>query len=400
MRRSLFIGCFVIMALAFSSSGFAAQKDAGDKAFQWPRILNIGTHGTGSIGFAITNGWGPMLGEHAGATVRVVPEDNEINRTMRLVKTKDLDIIAKSIGDNSVTFMGEEGYATMEQTPHSILWLFNDTTFGCMVAKDSQYKTIYDLKQKGVKVSRSMQSPSLDKTAREALPAFLGMTSKEVSENWTFVPAGSLVENARLVTDGRADVSVTVTVSSFMYELEGHPRGIRFLAMDRSDKEGWKRFLEARPAAIPVTIDMGVPSGIGVDGFTAPILYQVRMDEDPDLVYQLAKWLHENFDQYKDIHVMAQRMSLKYFRKFLDYCDWPVHEGTVRYLKEIGQWSEKDDEWNNEALALVDRWGSARKAALEEAKSQGVRMHWQNKELQDIIKKHTAGLPAFKARME
>lgn len=402
MRRNLLIGSiigFILIGLVFSSFGFAQQNAAKDEAFKWPRMIRIGTHGTASLGFAVTNGWGPKLAEDTGMTVRVVPEDSEVTRTVRLAN-RELDIISKGIGDSNQTFMGNEGFAALNPTPHSILWMFNDAPFALLVAGDSPYKSVYDLKKKGIKMGRAVQSPSLDLTVREAVPAFLGWTPEEAAENWSFVPAGGLAENARLVTDGKADVSLSVTVSGFAYELEGHPRGTRYLSMPLSDKKGWERFLNRRPAAIPMTIDFGVPSSHGVDGFAATVLYQVRADEDSELVYQLAKWIHNNMDKIKAVHALAGRMDVKHFRTFLNHSSWPVHPGTVRYLKEIGQWTEKDDEWNNAAAELLNKWSAARMAALKEAKSAGVKIQWNSQEYLDILKKHTAGLPVFAARLQ
>lgn len=399
MKRSVFIGaiicCFAVMGLVFSHHGFAAQE----KSFKWPQSFVIGVHGTSSLGFSVMNGVAPIMSKDTGMNVRVVPEDSEVNRAARLIN-KEFDIAVRGIGDSNPGFMGTEGFAAMDPQPTHIVWLFSDTPFGFFVVKDSKYKTIYDLKKKGVRVARSVQSPSLDRTAREALPAFIGWTPEEAAKNWIFVPSGGLAENARLVADGRADVALSPTVSGFMIEVAANPRGIRFLSMDLSDKAAWKRFLKARPAAIPVKMDHGVGECVGVDGFSAAMPFQARVDADEELVYQTAKWFHTNIDKYKGVHKLAIRMDLKYFRQFLNYSGWPVHKGTVRYLKEIGQWTAADDKWNNEAVKLLDRYTAARKAALAEAKAKGVKMHWQDPELIKIISKHTADLPVFAARVK
>jgi hypothetical protein len=166
-----------------------------------------------------------------------------------------------------------------------------------------------------------------------------------------------------------------------------------------TDKEGWKRYLKVRPQHVPAKIDFGVPSAIGVDGLSANFLYWGRADMDQELAYQLAKWLHENHGLYKDAHPLCARMSLKYFRTFLNFSPLPIAEGTIRYLREIGQWTKKDDQWNAEAIKHMDRWVKARNAAIDEAKAKGVKIHWENKEYLNIMKKHTEGIPPFKVRL-
>jgi hypothetical protein len=37
---------------------------------------------------------------------------------------------------------------------------------------------------------------------------------------------------------------------------------------------------------------------------------------------------------------------------------------------------------------------------MSEAKAKGVKMHWEEKAYLDIIKKHTANLPSFMARVQ
>jgi hypothetical protein len=118
------------------------------------------------------------------------------------------------------------------------------------------------------------------------------------------------------------------------------------------------------------------------------------------MIYRLAKWFKESFDSYKTTHTVASRMSMEQLRSFLDFCPLPVSEGTVRYLKEIGQWTAADDKWNGEAIKLMDQWIKVRNAAMDEAKAKGVRLHWENKEYLNILNKHAAGISPFVARVQ
>jgi uncharacterized protein len=120
---------------------------------------------------------------------------------------------------------------------------------------------------------------------------------------------------------------------------------------------------------------------------------------DQEMIYRISKWFHERFDDYKDVHAIAKRMSLEHMRKFLDNSPFPVAEGTVRYLKEIGQWTEADDAWNNAQIELMDRWVKARNAAIAEAKAKKIKIHWENQEYLNLIKKHAEGIPVFRTRL-
>ncbi len=379
------------------SAGITATAQADD--YDWPRMLRIATPGTASGSFASTNGWSPILQSQTGMTVRVVPEDSEPTRYTRLTQRKEFDIASISSAEVRFQMEGIDGYAAMPPNPLRIVWHHNDTPWAFVVRGDSDIKTIYDLNREGVRVSLSSQSPPMMRTVREALPRFLGMTPEEAEEKWTFVPAGSYVENCRSVTDGRADVAWCAPISAVLSEMEGHPRGIRWLDQPLDDTEAWAGWLSVRPAHVPATIDMGVSTARGTDGLVSNFLYWATPDTDEDLIYNLAKWFHQSHDAYKETHALAARMSLEHFRNYLNGSPLPVHDGTVRYLREIGAWTEEDDEWNEAAKEQVDRWLEARRKGMEEARSAGVRPHWEDENFQRIMRKHTEGLEIFRTRL-
>ena len=398
MKRSVLFGSivsfFVVILLVFSPESFAQEKE-----FKWPRFLRIATPGTASASFASTNAWAPLLQGDTGTMARVIPEDSEPGRYERLAIKKEFELASISTADARFSREGIDAYSTLKGAPTRVVWHHNDTPWLFVVRGDSKFKTIYDLKQEGVKVSVSSQAPTMALAVKKALPAFLGWTPEEAEKNWIFVPSGSYAENCRSVTDGRADVAWVAPISSVLAEMSGHPKGIRFLGQPLDDKEGWEGWLKYRPTHIPSKINMGVSAAIGVDGLTSNFIYWTYGDMGEDTVYNLAKWLNESFDKYKDSHALCKRMSIEYFREFLNHCGLPVHKGTVKYLREIGKWTEDDDKWNEEAIEKEGKWFQAREKALKEADEKGVKMHWENEEFLEIIKKHTKGLPIFKTRL-
>jgi hypothetical protein len=122
-------------------------------------------------------------------------------------------------------------------------------------------------------------------------------------------------------------------------------------------------------------------------------------DADVDFAYNLAKWFHESHDAYKGTHPLSTRLSLETFRNYLNHTPLPVHEGTVKYLREIGAWSEADDAWNKAAIARTDSWIEARKAAMAEARKARVKIDFQNQAFLDILSSHTEGLEVFRTRL-
>lgn len=384
----------ILAGLAYGTTSFAENAE-----YKWPKLLVVGTPGTASGGFASTNGWGPVLQQSGGPAVRVIPEDSEVMRYRSLTQRKNIAISSVSAAEMRFQIEGIGGYAATDPVPQRTLWHHNDSPWGYVVSGDSDLKSIEDIKKGGVRVAKGMFSPPMIAAVTGALPAFLGLSEDESQKVISFVPVSSYSENCRSVVEGKADVAYCSTISSVLSEMEGAPGGIRWLALDHDNKEGWEGYLNYRPMLVPTTISLGVSSARGIESATSNFVYAVPADTDTDFAYNMAKWFHQSHDAYKGKHPLAERMSLEQFRAYLDRSPLPVHEGTVKYLREIGAWTAEDDAWNTEAAAKMDRWMEARKAAMAEARQANVKIDFQNEEFLNIVKKHTEGLEGFKSRL-
>lgn len=391
-RRTMGTVVAVGAALAFSTASLAQD-------YKWPRLLVIATPGTATGSFASTNGWAPILQNEMGPTVRIVPEDNEPQRYRRLTDRKDVAISSVSAAEMRFQIQGIGGYAATPPAAQRILWHHNDTPWGFVVSGASPLKTIEDIKKGGVRVAQGMFSPPMIAAVRVALPGFLGVPAADADKTINYVPASSYAENCRSVVEGKADVAYCSPISSVLSEMEGAPDSIRWLPLTVSNKEGWAGFLEHRPMLIPTTIELGVSTARGVDGATSNFVYSVPDTADVDFAYNMAKWLHKSHDAYKGTHPLAARMSLQHFRAYLNRTPLPIHEGTVKYLREINAWTDEDDAWNKEAIAKTDKWIAARKAGMAEAAKAGIKPDFKDEAFLKILNKHTEGLEGFKTRL-
>lgn len=387
------------VAAVAATLALAPAGHAQDKPFTWPKLFVIGTPGTSGGTFASTNGWGPILQKETGMTVRIAPEDNEPQRYRRLTDRRDIALSSVSTPEFAFQVQGFGGYATTKPAAQRIVWHHNDSPWGFVVAGESDLKSLADLKKGGVRVAQGMFSPPMSKAVREGLPAFVGIPLDQAEQVLSYVPASSYAENCRSVVEGKVDVAWCSAISSVSSEMEGAPGGIRWLSMPAEDKDGWERFLNARPMLMPTVIDLGVSSARGVGGATATFVYSSVADADEELVYQLAKWFHQSYDEYKGTHPLAARMSLEQFRKFLDHSSLPVHAGTVRYLREVGAWTEADDAWNQQAVERMDQWIAAREAGMAEAAKAGIKPDFQDEAYLAILRKHTEGLEQLRTRL-
>lgn len=384
----------VTAAITLGAFPFAAQAEEYDL----PRLLVVGTPGTASGSFASTNGWAPVLQDQTNVVARIVPEDSERQRYTRLTERRDIRMSSVPAAELRSQVEGIGAYAGSKPVAQHMVWHHNDTPWGFIVSGESDIQTMSDLNEEGVKVALPVFSPTLVATMEKALPAYLGLSPEEAAEKFEYVPTSSYVETCRSVVEGKADVTYCAAVSSVLSEMEGAPGGIRWLEMD-GDKDAWNGYLTHRPMLIPADISIGVSSAKGVAGVTSNFIYAVPADDSEDFAYNMAKWFHKSFDDYKDVHPLAARMELGIFLDYIDRSPVPVHAGTVRYLEEIDAWSEERERRNQEAIALMNQWIEARQAALEEARENRIRPDQNDEAFMEIYNKHTEGLDNLRSRL-
>lgn len=394
MRIPMLKSALLSLAVSVGATG-SALADYDDL----PRLLVIGTPSTQTGSFASTNGWAAIYQEQTGKSARVVPEDSEMQRYRRLVERKDIALSSVTAAEMRYQLEGIDSYMNTTPAAQRMVWHHNDTPWGFVVSGDSELETMEDLKSGDVRVAQGAFSPAMTTTVREAMPGYLGLTPEEAEEVFRYVPASSYAENCRSVVEGRADVAWCAPISSVLSEMEGAPGGIRWLDMEVDNKEAWSGFLEHSPMSIPAEIGFGVKTAVGVGGLTSNFIYSATPEADADFVYTLVKWFHENYDDYKGTHPLASRMSLDVTRDYMKSSPLPLHEGTIRYLKEIDEWSEEDEALNQEAIEQMDAWVSARKAVMEEAREKRITPDADNEEFVAIHEKHTKDLEGFKSRL-
>jgi TRAP transporter TAXI family solute receptor len=386
--RKLAIGLFVVFGIA------ALALPA--HAFKWPKSLIFSVPAVGTGSHRMTSALAPILEKDTGMKVRVVPIDNESKRFEAFAKGR-AQIMSMSISEAEMTISGIGAYADKPRIQNRILWHQNDTPWMFAAPGNTALKDIYAIKTTpGIKIANNNASTAMTHTVKGGLMDFLGMKETDV----TIVPFGGYVANVRSIVEGKADVSLISPMSSVTHEIASSPIGVKWLDLPLTDKEGWKRFLPHRPTAIPAKITWGVKSAVGHYGYTSNFLYWISVDADPDLAYNLAKWIYEKYDLYSNADKALKRMHIDIWRAFLDYCPAPVHPSTIKYLREIGKWTENDDAWQADAIKLVTAYNDAWNKTVAEGKSKGVKMSTTNQGWLDLWAGHKKGLKRLASRMD
>lgn len=253
--------------------------------------------------------------------------------------------------------------------PMRMVWPHTKCDSGFMVRGDSYIKDVYDIKP-GVRVV-DMRSFFSSQTNLEGLLAWAGITDLEKDVNW--VAAHNTEEKAQLVVDGKADIAFAVPTGPATFKAEKNPHGIRWIELNaEKDPEGARRFHEKCPLIDHGLMFRGVQSCRGHWGLVGIDQFCCHADADTGLIYNLVKWLDENWARYKDLHPWLGQMTLNNLMERLDTTFIPCHDGLIKYLKEKGRWSAAHEKRHKENIATVAGYCDATEKATKLADEKGI----------------------------
>jgi len=345
---------------------------------------------------AITLGWGAVLEQQTGTTVRVTAEEIGALR-LRHVKEGRYDLCTEGEAGAVCTLEGQAEHATKEGGPFPlrVFWSCMAGSNGVMVRGDSDIKTMRDLKPG---VTFAVHPGEIIRQSVLAYAAWAGLKEEDVN----FLEVGAIDAAMRAVIDGKADACPGAADAPWARELEGNPYGIRWLEVDPAkDPEAAARYLEVMPTGVFAMASPGCCSSAqGIVMEKVFQLYFIHENADPEMTYRLAKWVDENFEVYRGAHPASAGMHFGALQSNLDTAFMPFHEGTVKYLKEKGVWTADHDKRQAYNLALVNRYIEAYQAAIADAEAKGIDIHPRNEAWMNLWAEHKKDLPIFKVMAE
>ncbi len=334
-------------------------------AYKWPETFNI-VAGAG-VGAAVARTWGTLLAEATGMKLRVAVDDDVVSR-LRWVADGRFYLTAGGTNKTRQTLVAEPKFALRDGGPFPvrIAWSQSHDNAGFFVRADSNIQSVYDVKP-GTRISgltASATSPIVD--------GFLAWAQVDAKDIIWITPK-DIPDKARAVMDGRADLSFGIPTSQVVEEIEQQAPGIRWIELNaEKDPAGARRFKELDPIIGFAPILNGVPSSLGRWGTCGTSLYTTSATTDAALIYNLAKWLDENWASYKDLHSWNRFMTRELLVREIAQTFIPVHEGLISYLDELGLWTAAHQKRQDANVALVDRYCQAYRGALLRADEQGV----------------------------
>lgn len=350
MRMKMYLGAAAAAAItAASFTSFSASADV-----KLPERMTWTAYGTTASGYAQSVAIGNMLKEKHGTVMRVIPGKNDVSR-MAPLRDGKADYCACGIA----VYFGQEGvllFASKEWGPQPLRVLataIGTNNLALATAKDANIRTMADLK--GKRVSWVRAGDALNWNVAASL-AFAGLTWNDVQK----VEVSGFKASVDAIINGQSDAAFMSTVTPHATRLAASPRGIYWPPMPHDDEEGWKRVAAAHPvlqkhiATAGADISKDKPHEGGVYAYPALV---TNADHDADEAYNLTKAIMEGVDDFKDSAPGAAGWALD-----KQNMTWalPYHEGSIRYWKEKGMWTEAAQK-NQDMLVkrqqvLMDAW--------------------------------------------
>jgi hypothetical protein len=342
------------------------------QGYQWPEYFNVVTPVVGTANHSLAVAWTAEFSAATKSKARVLPAPNGYARGLWLNSGEGRLALVQA-SDYFDQMDAEKGYATTAGGPADTRMIHMNmvTPWGYFVRGDSKIQSIDDIGP-GTRIALAKSSSFLVQGI-DALLAYRGLKRADVE----LVEVGNYGANTKIVVEGRAEVAFTSPISGPSYEAEAAPSGIRWLALPPRDKDpvAYDRYRALHPGYVAQTTVAGTKSALGIRMDHAFQANHVRGNEDPEFVYQLLKWLDENYASYKDDFTHAHMLSVDNLVAFLDNgALQPLHEGAIRYLKEKGRWKEAFQVRQDALVKMAKARVALYEAAVKEAAGKGLKV--------------------------
>lgn len=391
-KRFSHVLSFALLAGFACTTFFTSVADAKDV---WPKGIHITAPSQGPKYFAPL-AFAGVLEAGTGMKVRLIPDEVNFQR-LKSFKEGEFDIYVEGLGGALTVLQGKSENATYGNGPMNlrVMWPAVIEAFAPMLRGDSKFNNIGDLKD-GFSIAAPPGAPP------QANTYCVAAWANTPKDKWKLEEYGSMGTAIDAVPNGEADMVWWIPDAGETIEAESKPKGLKWLELDpAADPEGAARAAELCPQwMFGPAPDGSVESAKGKSVALVPTYFFVMDTMDADLVYNLVKFADENNADVVKQHPTAASQSLENFKNVLQGNLIPLHEGTVRYLKEKGAWTDMDQKRQDFNIKLGQKYIDAFDMSAKEAKKMKVKPTADNEEWVKIWNKNKADLPGYVLRNE
>ena len=304
------------------------------------RQVTIGTNPAGTHSYVVAGAVARLLQDETGIRSIIRPFSGS-SVYMPLLHRGEITLGMNTNIDSYLVYTGREPYNVAMSNVRLLARAF-PLYMMYMVRGDSDLHRIEDLR--GRRVVVSIRANRALEFLFRAILATGGLSGDDFDE----ITVGGLADGARLLTEGRVD-AVAIGVDTAL-TLQAHATidgGVRYLTMGQDEA----RLSEVMPGSKVSPAPLGpVTEGPGDVPRVSEISHYINTgahlaEED---AYLLTRTIHENWQMLRENYAMLASVS----PEGLAPADSPIpyHEGSIRYFREVGLWTEAHEE--NQAALL------------------------------------------------
>ncbi len=293
----------------------------------------------GGVLNAVGTGVAKLITENTGTEMRV-----RVTSGMdALVGAGDAEL---GVSASDSAHLSSNGLRHYEGRPQKLLRLALPgpaLILGFVVRSDAPYRGLEDLK--GVAVPGEYPNARPMHFDGKAMLSTVGMTWSDVD----VVPVASFRDGVQALIEGRTDATISSVGSGLTQQADANLGGVRFLTLP-DEEDVSERMWSEEPGFHAVNVPAGFSLGIDEDLVLAgkDTYLTANADASAEAVYEIVKLLWEHMGDLSTVHPLFARWS--HDDMVNSRVTVPFHEGTVRFLKEVGEWTPEHEATHQELL--------------------------------------------------
>jgi len=310
---------------------------------EWPKDVAVISPAPGASVHMVLVGFGQVVPKYTPIENWIVQPLGGPKLWLPMMKQGKCHFANHSAADILNAFLGRGLYAKMGPQAVRTVAAGHDYMFMFWTTPDKGIRSISDLKGK-VAYIKFKANPMFTEMAKNQL-ASAGLTFKDLKAVLAF---SSIKEAIRGLIEGRVDAILYPVVPGAVMQINEAKGECAFVNLTKKQAkyvadhmEGY--YIDDIPANDPRFRNKSpIPNAICYQNamFTSASM-------DPDIVYGVVKAIFDHSDEFADTHPAAKYWNLKHRPICLAV---PYHEGSIRYFKEKGLWTEEAQAYQEKVL--------------------------------------------------
>ena len=337
-----FLGSVLVVAVVAVVASVAACSMSESDRSERPPLMVIAVGQPGSVLNAVGTGVAKLVTEKTGTEMRV-----RVTSGMdALVGAGDAEL---GVSASDSAYLSSNGLRHYQGRPQKSLRLAlpgPPLILGFVVRADAPYRSIGDLK--GVAVPGEYPNARPMHFDGKAMLSTVGMTWDDLE----VIPVASFRDGIQAFIEGRAHAAISSAGSGLTQQADASLGGVRFLTLP--DGEGVsEQMWNEEPGFHAVSVPSGFSLGIDQDLILAgkETYITANADTSADAVYEVVKLLWEQIGELSSVHPLFERWT--HDDMVNARVTVPFHDGTVRFLKEVGEWTPEHERVHQELLTRL-----------------------------------------------